>query len=181
MKLLLTIAFASFFISVSSQESYHIPGMGFESFFQKQKEGIHQGSVMGMIEIKASDGNIQSIPFLKDSASLQIVYDKHEIYDVSTKIYSIKKKNMLIEYKTYARANSFKIELFNNTYRLNIIDGACSGMINGLDYEYINNNNFELLILHFEKEVGLSSTGNYNDPDFHILKGSTLLFKIYKE
>ena len=91
-----------------------------------------------------------------------------------------KESDFELEYTTYNKANSISVSTKTGDYHLSLIDGACLGVINGLEYEYCDMEKKELLILNFTRDVGLCRTTCYNTPVFFIQKGSTIIFHIFK-
>ena len=74
---------------------------------------------------------------------------------MSSKYYSVKTKNIQIEYTTDSKANSIRLTIGSEMYILSIIDGACLGTIDGLDWEYVPDGEGELLLIHSTEKVWL--------------------------
>ncbi|TKG88763.1 hypothetical protein EYV94_26755 [Puteibacter caeruleilacunae] len=180
MKQILAIILAMVSLSTFPQDSRSKDGKGFNSIFQKLKEGKKKGVVTGVLKVKYCDGEVISEVFSESSATLQIKPDANEIYDVSHKTYLTKNDNMKVEYTTYNYANSIKIYTDKEPYHLSLIDGACLGVINGINYQYVQTEDKELLILHFSKDIGLSPGKCFTSAECYILKGSILIFCISK-
>lgn len=164
-----------------AQNAWYKNGEGFKSEFQGLKTGNFKGYISGILWLdhKNEKNTIHSLS--ADSAFLDIIQDPNNIYDVSFKNYSAKNKELLLLYRTYGMANEIMITIEDNDYYLSLIDGGCDLVIKGLVYEYIvSNDDSELLILHFESDVGLCSTKYYSSPELFIKKGSTLIFRIKK-
>lgn len=181
MKFKFTLLFAVLTISTFAQDKAFIDGKGFKSCFSKMKEGNFPGLVGGILKINLVKGDSLTILFNSDKALLSIVPDEpNEVYDVSFKRYEVESTDKKVQmiYQTYARANSFQIQLDGNTFILNGIDGSCDAVINGLEYEYLNNKQYEYLLLHFTNDVGLRVPKSGNASAFFIKKGSMLMFII---
>ena len=164
-----------------AQNAWYKNGEGFKSEFQGLKTGNFKGYISGILRLDYKNGEKTISSFSADSAFLDIIQDTNNIYDVSFKNYSAKNKELLLLYRTYGMANEIMITIENNEYYLSLIDGGCDLVIKGLGYEYVlTNDNYELLILHFESDVGLCSTKYYSSPELFIKKGSTLIFWIKK-
>src|SRR5690606_27247389 len=118
--------------------------------------------------------------FSNKPAYLNLIPDINEIYDVSFKNYTIETDSIKIEYGTYAYANAIALTYNGFKYELNLFDGACIYVINGLEYNYYEQDEYELLILNFSDNVGLHSGRCLTEPFIFIGKGSTLVFKIKK-
>ena len=134
-------------------------GTGFNSIFQKFASGEFKGTVNGLLIIRDTNSEESILDFQGSDCSLSIKHDPYEIYDVSTKIYrgTTTSEKTEIEYKTYFWSNAFTINLNAIMYEINIIDGDCSNVINGLDYEYRTDTSTEYMILQFTSEVTLSN------------------------
>jgi len=188
---LLTILFC-LSLSTSAQvfAKTHYNFNGFNTTFNKLKAGSFNGYADGMMQFEYINGNKLIATFSKDSAQLIIKPDTLEIYDISTKHYSVKTKEIQIDYLTYSAANDIRLTIGSNMYILSLIDGACMLAIDGLDYEYIPDGDKELLILHFSDKVFLYPAAQCNGPcgyslkepypAIYISKGSTLIFYIKK-
>ena len=180
-KTCLIVNFLLICFCLSAQDKHYVDGSGFNSFFQKQKEGTFKGSTSGLLRFKHLNGDVSIAAFSKTDTKLELVPDTNEIYDVSYKKYMTHNSKVNIEYVTYNDANSLKLKIKDQTFQISLIDGACLGIIRGLEYEYVSADEKELLILHFSEDVGLCSSDCYTTPNFFILKGSTLIFKILKD
>jgi len=181
MRILLSVLLFPIILAAYGQHDFSNDNfIDFNSSFQKLAKGKFKGFADGLLQFENIDGKILSVSFSKDSAYLDIVADKNDVYDVSSKNYSVKTGDTQIKYSTYFRANALFVTIGNNIYTLSLFDGSCSGVIKGLDYEYIPNGEAELLIIHFSDKVGLCATNCYTSPVFFVLKGSTLIFHIKK-
>ncbi|TKG93619.1 hypothetical protein EYV94_15330, partial [Puteibacter caeruleilacunae] len=90
MKQLFTIVLVMLSLSMFAQDRRSKDGKGFNSIFQKLKEGNKKGVVIGVLKVKYCDGEVVSEVFSESSATLQIKPDPNEIYDVSHKTYLTK-------------------------------------------------------------------------------------------
>jgi hypothetical protein len=186
MKITLFLILFFICICISAQPPrYNINAKKFDSIFQNLDSANLRGYAEGLIQFEYSDGTKLSTSFSKDSAYLQINHDPFEIYDVSTKNYIIWNNEIIIRYSTYNLANAFFITIGGRNFKFSLIDGACMGVIGGLDYEYLLTGDRELLKLHFSDKVGLYAEKGYPSkeayvPELFILKGSTLIFSVKK-
>jgi len=179
MKALLFTILICIFFDISAQNDIYKYGKGFNSYFNNLKTGHFSGYVDGFLQLERYSGKRVLTSFTKDSAQLNIIRDSLEIYDVSTKHYIAKNSEMQIDYSTYSASNALVITEDNLKYKLNLISGACMLVITGLDYEYVMDGEYELLIIHFSDRVGLTVAGAII-PDIYVQKGSTLIFHIKK-
>lgn len=180
MKITLVTYFLCIVFNISAQTNWHIRGKGFNSCFQKLEKGYFSGYANGLLQFECNDGTKFLASFSKDSAQLNILPDPNKVYDVSSKNYNVKNKDVQIEYSTYNLANALSITIGSNKYALSLFDGACWDVINGLEYEYVLNGERELLIIHFSDRVKLSDLKCDTPQVFYIQKGSTLIFNIKK-
>ena len=180
MKIYLFIAAICISVCSSAQSKWYKDGQGFKSCFQKLEKGNFDGSIVGILQFEYQNGDKLTSTFSNDTAQLTIVPDPNSIYDISFKNYMAKTNNLQLLYRTYGYANALEMTIGGKTYYLSLIDGACLGVINGLDYEYVSNNKTELLIVHFSNDIGLCATKCYTVPELFIKKGSTLIFTIKK-
>ncbi|WP_165749981.1 hypothetical protein [Cellulophaga sp. Z1A5H] len=177
---ILLISFVSF-ISFGQDDTRYVEGNGFNSIFQNLESGNFEGTINGVLIVKDSDNEQSLLDFQGSYAKLEIEKDEYKVYDVSRKKYTGKTTSgkTKIKYETYAYANSFGIELKGEYYNLNLIDGACDYIINGLEYTYQSEKSAEYLIMRFTKEVKLM---NDYDSDIRktikLLPNSTLVFVI---
>lgn len=155
--ILVLILITNFSFSQDSPRSKN--GTGFNSVFQKLESGEFKGTVNGLLIIRNINSKESVLDFQGSDCSLNIKHDPDEIYDKSTKIYKgiTTSGKTEIEYKTYYWANAFTININAVTFEISIIDGDCSGVINGLDYEYRTDASTEYMILQFTSEVTLSN------------------------
>ncbi|TKG94388.1 hypothetical protein EYV94_14000 [Puteibacter caeruleilacunae] len=180
MKQLLVILSVLCSLNSFAQDKFYKEGEGFPSIFQKLKQAEKKGTVSGMIQYKLEEGDSQVAVFTKNEANLNIRPDKNEIYDVSFKEYITENAAVKLKYTTYNYSNAFHITTEQGTFQLSLIDGACLAVIKGIDYEYIETDKEELLVMNFSDDVGLSQGKCNTKPDFFIQKGSTLIFRIQK-
>lgn len=164
---------------------YNYNTKNFDTYFRNIKKGNFRGFANGLMQFEYKDSIKFIASFSKDSAQLNFEPDLNEIYDVSYKQYFVRTNDVRIEYRTYSKANAFFITTRNKTFSISIIDGACMGVIAGLDYEYVPDGDKELLIIHFSDNVGLYEDKHYYSPESYfpvlfVLKGSTLIFNITK-
>jgi hypothetical protein len=179
MRALLFTILICIFYDISAQTDIYKYGKGFNSYFNNLKTGHFSGYVDGFLQLERYSGTKVLTSFTKDSAQLKIIRDSLEIYDVSTKHYIAKNSEIQIDYSTYSASNALVITEDNLKYKLNLISGACMLVITGLDYEYVMDGEYELLIIHFSDRVGLTVAGAII-PDIYVQKGSTLIFHIKK-
>lgn len=181
MRIKLFTVFLFVVVSTTAQSDWYKDGTGFNSCFQKLKEGNYSGIAEGRLQLITNDGDRITTLLSKDSASLEIVPDKNEVYDVSFKNYSTGNNDIKVLYKTYGYANEIVITKDKKDYELSLIDGGCDVVINGLDYQYVTTDEKELLIITFSKDVGLFTSRHYDlSPDLIIAKGSNIVFSIFK-
>jgi hypothetical protein len=171
---------ASFYVSGQKEIRLSEDDFRFNSYFQKLAKGNFEGYANGLLQLEYDNGKTFSVAFSKDTVQLDVKPDLNEIYDVSSKNYLVKNKDIRIEYTTYHWSNAITIILGSKKYKLSSIDGTCEGIINGLDYQYIPIGDKELLIINFSDKVGLRSTKGYTLPDLFIKEGSTLLLYVKK-
>ena len=179
MKALLFTILICIFYDISAQDTIYKNSKGFNSYFTELKTGHFSGYVDGLLQLEHYNGTKVLISFTRDSAQLNIIPDSLEIYDVSTKQFIAKNSKIQIDYSTYGASNALVITEDVFSYKLSLISGACIFVINGLDYEYVMDGEYELLIIHFSRRVGLTVAGAIS-PDIYIQKGSTLIFHIKK-
>jgi hypothetical protein len=154
-------------------------GLGFNSVFQNLGCGNFKGTISGQLKVKDVNGHENSWSFFNGDAVLDIVNDPDTIYDVSQKCYLLEKDDLKLIYTTYAYANSLFISIKGTPFKITLIDGACLGIINGLDYSYLADNDKEILFIFFSKDVGLwPDRKGKKDRELFILKGSMLCFSI---
>jgi hypothetical protein len=153
-------------------------GTGFNSVFQNMLRGNFGGNVSGMLQLKVLDRDTTCY-FLEKPAYLFIKNDPDSVYDVSSKHYAVNFKGGKIRYTTYYWANRLDITIYDTTYILNIIDGACTAVINGLEWAYIADRNKELLFLTFVSDITLFKH-RMNTVNMTVKKGSVLCFTIYR-
>lgn len=163
--------FYSFFISLvlffcfPYNPAYSIPqyipnNKQFKSIFSDIKNGHYQGTANGVLFIEKENKPPEILDFQGSIASLELIEDKEEVYDVSFKLYrgfttSGKTK---IEYRTYAYANELTVILSDGTYQLGFIDGACDGVIDGINYYYQHETGTEYLVLQITKPIILDNS-----------------------
>jgi hypothetical protein len=163
---------------------------GFSSYFQERAKGTFSGYAEGLLQFEYKDGSKILASFSKDSAQLDIIPDPYTVYDVSSKNYIVESNGVEIKYSTYHHANAFIINTIKGLNGFTLFDGWSMDVIAGLDYEYIQKDHEELLILHFSEKVALVSICTLNSivaygmttssPEVYVLKGSTLIFHIRK-
>lgn len=139
-------------------QSKFVLGKEFNSVFQDLKNGSFKGTVNGVLLLSKDRKDI-ILDFQGSEVVLNLEEDINEIYDVSTKSYIGKTTSGKTEilYKTYAGANGLQIQFNNQWFVLSGLDGASDSVIDGLDYTYKAENDYEYLILHFVKTVELSN------------------------
>lgn len=179
MRIILITVFLFVFASATAQSDWYKDGTGFNSCFQNLVEGNFSGIADGKLQLITIDGERITTIFSENSASLEIIPDKNEVYDVSNKIYSTRNNDIKVLYKTYAYANEIVITKDKQDYMISLIDGGCDRVINGLDYQYVTTNKKELLIITFSEDVGLFTSRHYDlSPELIIAKGSNIVFSI---
>jgi hypothetical protein len=197
MKQITHLLFIMIFISSYSQNDTYVQGKEFNSVFQDLKSGNFLGTINGLLIVQKNNQEIL-LDFQGTTANLDIEYDENEMYDVSYKYYKgiTTSGKTRIVYENYASANGLKVYMNNTRYELSGLDGASDMVINGIDYEYKLEKEWEYLILHFTKKVTLTNyrflleTNGYpKDKDalkkleistekIYILPNSTLVFAI---
>lgn len=183
-KLIILILYFPFVQSICQEYWFHQP---FNSVFNDLKSGSFTGTINGILVISGEEERKIILDFQGSNCELKIEPEKEEVYDVSTKIYigeTTSKKSKII-YETYGQANHLVVLLNGQKYAAGIFDGAFDDVIDGLDYEYIAENNTEYLVLKFLKPVELN---NYEELDIPgtinkknkiiIHPGSVLVFAI---
>jgi hypothetical protein len=164
-----------------SQEKFSREGLGFYSVFQNEVQGNFQGKVTGILHLESKDGNSDSFSFAESKVKLTIVPDTNVIYDVSFKNYSFGNSKMKFRYSTYNRANGLSVFINDAEFTTTLIDGACELVLKGLDYKYFDEGDSELLLLAFNKDVGLSPGSWNGESEIFIKKGSTVAMSISKQ
>lgn len=158
MKNLSIIIFLFTFISSYSQKATFVEGKAFNSVFQDLKLGNFLGTINGLLIVQKNNKEIL-LDFQGTTANFDIEYDENEMYDVSFKYYkgvtTSGKTNIV--YENYASANGLKIYMNNTCFELSGLDGASDMVIDGIDYEYKVEKEWEYLILHFTKKVTLTN------------------------
>ena len=89
-------------------------------------------------------------------ASLEIVPDEHEVYDVSEKRYGIAVPGGRMTYTTYAAANALKLELGGVVYGRSTIDGGCDEGIDFLNFDFLRDEHHEYLVLTVTEPLRLN-------------------------
>ncbi|MGM0620212.1 MAG: hypothetical protein ACQETJ_04130 [Bacteroidota bacterium] len=163
------------------QEKFSTEGLGFNSVFQNEVQGNFQGKVTGILHLESKDGTSDPFSFAGSEVKLTIVPDTNVIYDVSFKNYSFGNDKLRFRYSTYNRANALSVFINGAEYTTRLIDGACELVLKGLDYKYFDEGNSELLLLAFNKDVGLSPGSCNGEPEIFIKKGSTVAMSISKQ
>ena len=170
MKLLISALLLILASTTSAQEPRFVQGEGIESHFKNCIEGYFPGQVNEKLNLtKASGENIDFL-FVNKPAMLQIKPDSNEIYDVSFKYYEFLSNDINLEYETYASANSIRIELDDQEYSFSLIDGSCEARINGIDYQFTDNIEDEIMELRFSKDVNLYTDCSYQKPELVVKK-----------
>lgn len=153
---LLLIVFS--LLTFGQVQSKFVFGKKFNSVFQDLKNGSFKGTINGVL-LLSNDKKDIILDFQGSEVVLNIEEAIEEIYDVSTKSYHGKTTSGKTEiiYQTYAGANGLQIQFNNQWFTLSGLDGASDSVINGLDYIYKTEKDYEYLILHFDKTVELSN------------------------
>lgn len=183
MKGLLVFIFISISACAFSQSRwYKTNTKEFSSSFNNLKEGYFSGFAEGLLLLGDERDSLFTISVCNESASLTIIPDSNEVYDVSFKNYNFENEKIRFEYVTYFEANALLIRIGGISYKLVdlIYDGAPMSVIKGLDYELLHDEESETLILRFTEKVALSKTNWFSNPDLSIIEGSILIFRIMK-
>ncbi|MEI6899923.1 MAG: hypothetical protein WCL00_08595 [Bacteroidota bacterium] len=162
------------------------------SIFHGVDHGKYFGTTTGYIQVVVGKDTLV-LDFQSSKTILEIIRDTNEIYDNSTKKYSIWTTNgkTVFTYEIYALANIFTIILKGEKYNIGTIDGACDMPIPGLTFNYCHHWNSEYLTLYAEKSLNLTNidslmeTKNLDFPEARkiaktitLLPGSTLILLI---
>ncbi|MEM8899359.1 MAG: hypothetical protein AAGC85_14695 [Bacteroidota bacterium] len=164
---------------------------GFKSVFQSLRSGEFSGTVNGILFLQKENKSELILDFQGGKAELIIEEDEHEVYDVSTKIYSgfTTSGKTEIKYKTYSSANAISVEVDGEWFEFSLIDGACDMAINGMEFLYKAEAATEYLILRISRELVLNNYRylyytfkgqNYESKkkSIRLLPESTLVFAI---
>ncbi len=166
-------------IVVNSQVFENKDGTEFNSIFQNLKDGSFSGKCNGKLTILNLSSDTMSIIFDNEAATLNIVPDLNEIYDISRKKYFCKGKDAGVEYSVYAHSNAFFLEINGLTYGFTAIDGDCYHVIKNIDWCYSENEKGEELSLDFIGNVDLACPANHINSKFiTVLSGSKIRFMI---
>lgn len=165
-----------------------------KSIFKSVAEGQFNGTTSGCLMVIKNNDTIL-LDFQTTNTILNIDKDVHQIYDNSTKIYSTQTTSgkTTLKYETYALANILTVVLSGDQYVVGNIDGACDTPLQGLAFNYFQENNIEYLTLFVTADLELSTTRflmdtkklNYSQAKkiakkITIIQGSTLIIKIIK-
>lgn len=151
----------------------------FQPVFNTTTSGNFKGTVNGVIFIENSQRVSSILDFQGSKASLNLVPDEDEVYDIHTKIYTgdTTSGRSKIVYKTYAMANHIELHLPSGTYWMGGIDGACDMIVDGLTYFYRSEKNTEYLILRVKKKIMLRNLDDSGE-NITLLPESVLVFAI---
>jgi hypothetical protein len=152
-----------------AQDSSYKSPKTFNTVFAKLEKGEFKGTVNGVIMLESDDKKQLILDFQGSKAQLSIVPDESEIYDISYKNYTgftTSGKTKLL-YATYAMGNEIGIILNDIEYSRTNLDGCSCETIEGIDYDYVEEKEYEYLILHINKPISLSNWQYLlrNDPD----------------
>ncbi len=131
----------------------------FDTVFKDMETGNFMGTINGIIIIKTADNNTVLLDFQGSKADLNIIPDEDKVYDISWKRYGgvTTRGKTKLTYSTYAWANEITITLDNVEYSKSNLDGGCFRVIEGLDYYYIAEKEYEYLILKINEPIDLSN------------------------
>jgi len=169
--------------SLFSQVLIYNDGSKFNSVFQNLKSGDFIGTINGVLFLQYQDKRQFAVDFQGSNAFLHILQDTNEVYDMSTKMYSglsTSGKTKLL-YSTYNNSNKIEINLPYQKYRIGSIDGCCCYVINGIEFNYFHETDYEYLVLSFNKRLNLA---DYNYPaidSLTILPYSNITFIINRK
>lgn len=178
MKYFFSILLLLMLFSASAQEAY-IDGTGFDSVFQHQKEGKHEGVVIGQLSY-IQNYKSEIIEF-DNTGVLNIIPDKDEVYDISIKQYETQKNNVRIAYSTYNYANSFEITIEDKKYIISTIDGGTDLAIANLKWVYKANDTSEKLFLFFTKNIELRLSDKHSGSKLKVRAGSWISWKMERD
>lgn len=152
-----------------SQESAYKRPNPFNSVFAKLKKGDFSGTVNGVLILESGSRNQIILDFQGSKATLRIVPDKDEVYDISYKKYTgftTSGKSTLL-YSTYSMANEIGVVLNHVEFSKTHLDGCSCDVIEGINYNYIEEKEYEYLMLYIDKPIALSNWQYLirNDPD----------------
>jgi hypothetical protein len=156
---------------------------GFYSVFKDLKDGDFPGTLSGTLFLRKNGAKgVSGYSFLDEEAELHIENDPDSIYDVSSKHHLFKRQDIQLRYTTYFWANGFEVIIGKDTVGINMIDGGCDVVIDGLEHTYSADKESERLYLYFQKDVGLwyaPRRGPTEDISRYVIKkGSLLCFDI---
>lgn len=107
MKIPVLIVFLFIYAHAFCQHFETKDGTKFNSIFQNLKEGSFSGKCNGKLTILNFSRDTTSITFDNEAATLNIIPDPNEIYDISRKKYFCEGKDASVEYSVYAHSNAF--------------------------------------------------------------------------
>jgi hypothetical protein len=155
---------------------------GFYSVFKDFKDGDFPGTLSGTLFLQKNGAKgVSGYTFLDEEAELHIENDPDSIYDVSSKHHQFKRQDIQLRYTTYFWANCFEVIIGKDTVGINMIDGGCDVVIDGLEHTYSADKESERLYLYFQKDAGLwyaPGRGHKRISSYVIKKGSLLCFDI---
>ncbi|MDR2622792.1 MAG: hypothetical protein LBC48_09515, partial [Dysgonamonadaceae bacterium] len=123
---------------------------------------------------------ISKFVFRHEKASLHIEYDPDTVYDVSFKHHQFKRSDIQLRYTTYLYANRFEVIIGKDTVSIDMIDGGCDGVINGLEWSYSADKEKEFLYLYASTDLGLWKRRT-RISSFAVKAGSLLCFDISRK
>jgi hypothetical protein len=151
---------------------------GFYSVFKDLKDGDFPGTLSGTLFLQKNGAKgVAGYNFLDEKAELHIEYDPDSVYDVSRKHHQFKRQDIQLRYTTYYWANCFEAIIGKDTVCVNMIDGGCDVVIDGLEHTYSADKESERLYLYASKDLGLWKRRT-RISSYVIKKGSLLCFDI---
>ena len=151
------------------QETEYKEPKPFNTVFAKLKKGDFSGTVNGVLLLESEKGKQLILDFQGSKAGLHIDPDDQEIYDISYKEYTgfTTSGRTKLLYSTYAMGNEIGVVLNNVEFSKTHLDGCSCEVIEGIEYTYIEEKEYEYLILYITKPITLSNWQYLirNDPD----------------
>jgi hypothetical protein len=141
----------------------------FNTVFAKLRKGDFSGTVNGVLILESENEKQIILDFQGSTANLRIVPDEYEVYDISYKNYTgltTSGKTKFL-YSTYSMGNEIGIVLNNVEFSKTHLDGCSCEVIEGINYNYIEETEYEYLVLYIDKPITLSNWQYLirNDPD----------------
>lgn len=139
---------------LSSQIDYDgVPGREFETIFLSVTNGEFSGNLSGILIVNRDKERVL-IDFQSTKSRLMIepTTDEDSYYNYIGRSTSNK---TLVEFKWFVISNAFSLQLNGLKYEQSLIDGACDMVIDGLEYNFYQEQGVEYLTLLFTKPVRL--------------------------